>query len=242
MEFRVNFLAKLLQNVTWTGFFILILLVVYSKTDSVGGWNRGAGFLLAGTIFLLDHVMRGFFWSVIEIPESIRQGSLDFVLTKPVDSQFWVSTRKFDIAQIGAILVAFGVIVYGTITAGFHPNFIDIVGFLLLMSSSILIFYSLNFMTMTLAIYWVRVDNLWVLSDTAMGMCRFPIDIYGTWVQKIFTYAVPIAFLAHFPASQLKSGAQPMVIVGGVLWSIAMFIVARWFWQRSLLSYGSASS
>lgn len=242
LEFRANFFAKVLQNIVWTAFFLVVLLVIYSKTQSIGGWSQGEALMLAGTIFILDAVIRGFFWSVIEIPANVRMGTLDFVVTKPVDSQFWVSTRKFDFGLLGALVTGFVVTGIGASMAGANVSASDLCAYLVLLASANAIFYGLNFAMMTLGIYFVRVDNLWVLSDTMMGVSRFPIDIYSFLVQKVFTYGLPLAFLAHYPASQLKYGADWPVVALGVLWAVAIVGLGRLFWSKAMTSYGSASS
>jgi len=199
LEFRANFFAKVLQNIVWSFFFIIVLLVIYSKTDAVGGWNRGEAMLLAGSIFVLDAVIRGFFWSVTEIPSNVRMGTLDFVVTKPVDSQFWVSTRKFDFGLLGALITGFVVVGVGAAMAGVHPKPQDIVAYLILLGAANAIFYGLNFAMMTLGIYFVRVDNLWVLKDTRRGVTQFQMEIKRLRVQKLFKLGWQFAFLATFP-------------------------------------------
>ena len=104
LEFRANFFAKIAQNAIWIGFFVLILLVIYRNTDSVAGWSRGAAFILAATCFLMNSVHSALFFSLNEIPEQVRKGTLDFVITKPIDTQFWVSSRKFNFDQIGTLV------------------------------------------------------------------------------------------------------------------------------------------
>lgn len=242
LEFRANFFAKLAQNAVWTFFFLVVLLVIFSRTDSVAGWTRGQAMVLAGTIFLLDASFRTFFWSVIEIPENVRKGTLDFVVTKPVDTQFWISTRKFDFGHLGALVAGSGVIAFGVFDAGLAPTGWDVAAYVSLTLCAMAIFYAINFAMMTLGIWWVRVDNLWVLSDTMMGVSRFPIDIYGIWVQRIFMYVLPLAFLAHYPAAQLRSGADPRILLLGLAWVAISLAACRIFWQTAMKSYGSASS
>jgi ABC-2 type transport system permease protein len=49
IEFRANFWAKVIQNVIWMGFFLLILKVFYNQTDAIAGWSEGKAFLLMAT-------------------------------------------------------------------------------------------------------------------------------------------------------------------------------------------------
>ena len=113
LELRANFFAKILQNATWIVFFVLILLVVYRNTDSVAGWSRGDSFVLAATIFIMTSIGTAFFMSIMEIPQHFHQGTLDFIVTKPIDSQFWISTRRFNFDKIGTFLAGIAMLVVG---------------------------------------------------------------------------------------------------------------------------------
>ncbi len=242
LEFRANFIAKVGQNIIWLGFFILILLVVYGKTDSVAGWSRGDAFVLAATCFFMNAVFQALFMSLIEIPDQVRKGTLDFVLTKPIDTQFWVSTRKFNFDQIGTIFAGIVMIVYGSVSAHIHASLVQWIAYAVLVVASTTIFYAFNLMLMTTGIWLVRVDNLWVLGETVMQVARYPLDIYSTSLRAILTFVVPLAFLATIPARQLKDHLDLPMLVLGLVWSLVFVVVSRWFWNFALRHYGSASS
>jgi len=242
LEFRANFFAKVLQNVVWIGFFVMILLVIYGNTAEVGGWGRGESFILAATIFVMTAFVNGFFFSLLEIPQQVRQGTLDFVVTKPVDSQFWISARKFNFDQIGTLLAGIGLIVYGIIATGLQPSPVQWALYLVLLAASIVLFYSVNLAMMATGIWFVRVDNLWVLGENLTQIARFPLEIYGSALQRLFIWAVPLGFLAYVPTQQLVKGPDGAMATLGIAWAIGAFVFARWFWHFALRHYSSASS
>lgn len=242
LEFRANFFAKIAQSAVWVTFFILILLVIFSRTKEVAGWSRGDAFVLAATCFMMNALSSAFFMALMEVPQMVRQGTLDFVLTKPVDSQFWVSMRRFNFDQVGMFLVGVGMVVLGISQAGLHPTMLQWIGYLSLILSSLAIFYAFNMCMMTLGIWWVRVDNLWVLGESVMQVARFPIDIFGPQIARLLTYVVPLAFLATIPARQLVHGFDGGAVLLGTGWATLALIVCTLFWRFALRSYASASS
>ena len=242
LEFRANFFAKILGNVTWIFFFLMILFVVYGRTDDVAGWSRGEAFVLAATCFLMNALSSAFFMSLMEIPQHVRQGTLDFVITKPIDTQFWISTRRFNFDQIGTLAAGIVMIVIGVLQARLAPGGLQWFGYLSLVLSATVIFYAFNLMLMTTGIWLVRVDNLWVLGESVMQVARYPLDIYNTGLQRFFTFFVPLAFLATIPARQLVAGFDANMIALGAAWAIGFFALARWFWNFALRHYTSASS
>src|SRR2546421_6386532 len=242
LEFRANFFAKVAQNCVWVFFFIMILLVIYRNTNSVAGWSKGDAMILAASCFLMNAMIGAFFLSLQEIPQQVRQGTLDFVITKPVDTQFWISTRKFNFDQLGTLLAGVGMVIYGTLLSHLHPNALQWLAYVTLILASLIIFYAFYLILMTLGIWLVRVDNLWVLGESVMQIARYPIDIYGMGIQRFFTFVVPLAFVATVPSRQLVQGLNGTMVMLGVVWAIAAFLLARRFWKFALRHYTSASS
>ncbi len=242
LEFRANFFAKIFQNLMWIFFFVAILWVVYRNTDSVAGWSSGQAYVLAATVFLMNALMSAFFFSLMEIPSHVRLGTLDFVVTKPIDSQFWVSTRKFSFDQIGTFVAGIAMVAFGVSSSQVFPSAVQWLAYVMLVISALVIFYSFNLALMTTGIWLVRVDNLWVLGESVMQVARFPLDIYSAGLQRFLTFAVPLGFLATVPAKQLVHGLDPAMTATGVGWAALAFFLSRRFWKFAMRHYTSASS
>lgn len=242
LEFRANFFAKVAQNAVWIGFFVLVLLVIYRNTKSVAGWNQGDAFVLSATCFTMNAVAQALFFSLMEIPQQVRLGTLDFVITKPIDTQFWVSTRRFNFDQIGTLLAGVVMIVIGIQSAGLHPSLLQWFAYLSLTVASLAIFYAFELVLMTTGIWLVRVDNLWVLGESVLQVSRYPMDIYGMSVQRFFTYLLPLGFIATIPARQLKDHFDGKMLMLGIVWAAVALVGSRAFWRYAMSQYTSASS
>lgn len=241
LEFKANFFAKIGQNVVWLGFFVLTLLVIYSRTNSVAGWSRGESIVLSSTVFMMGAISTGLFFSLTEIPQQVRMGTLDFVLVRPVDPQFWVSLRRLAPEQAGVAIVGFGMIFVGLHLDGTVPSFAQWAGWLTLVLSAIVLFYSLNLSLMTTGVWFVRVDNLFILSETVQQVARFPLDIYGAGLARFLTFVVPLGILGTIPARQLVHGFDATTVLTGLAWATVALVLSRLFWRFALRSYGSAS-
>lgn len=242
LEFRANFIAKIFQNTTWIIFFILILLVTFDHTDTVAGWTKYESALLAGTCFLVDAMIRTFAFSLMDLPQHVRMGTLDFVVTKPVDSQIYVSLRRVNFDQIGPILASLLFFIYGASNLTRAVTFVDWLAFAVLAVCSTLIYFSMMSIFMTLSIWFVKVDNLWVLGETTFQVSRYPFDIFPLQLRQFITFGVPLAFIATVPASALRSGADLTMLALGVVYAAVGLLAARLFWRYSVRHYTSASS
>jgi ABC-2 type transport system permease protein len=242
LEYRANFFAKIANNVVWIAFFVLVLLVIYGRTESVAGWSRSESLILGATVFVQGAVAAAFFFSLQEIPQQVRLGTLDFVIVKPVDSQFWVSSRRFLFDQIGTILAGIAMLVVGVVQQGAAIGADQWAAYFILSLSGLLLLYAFNLALMTTGIWFVRVDNLWVLVESVQSVARYPMDIYSAGVQRVFTFILPLAFFATIPTRQLLGPPDWNMVGLGVVWAASSMIGARLFWRFALKHYASASS
>ncbi|MEW5883061.1 MAG: ABC-2 family transporter protein [Armatimonadota bacterium] len=243
MEFRANFVAKVAQNLIWVVTFALLLEVIFRNTASVRGWTKAETYLLAATCFIVEGLVGAFLSaSTVEIPQKVRQGTLDFDIVKPIDSQFLACARKFNFDQLGTLVAGVIIALTASRAAGIELTFTGVSAYLVLVLCACVIYGSFLLMLMTTAIWFVRVDNLWVLGDLAIALARYPIDIFGSAAKALLTFVLPLAFLASVPVRILSgaSGAVWLLLSAG--WAVVFFLVARWFWRFALRHYTSASS
>ena len=226
----------------WIFFFVMILLVVYGNTNSVAGWGRGQAFVLAASIFLMNSIFNAFFFSLQDIPSQIRLGTMDFVVTKPMDTQYWVSMRRFNFDQIGTMFAGIVMLAIGVTSSHLQISAIAWLYYVILGACAVALFYAFSLTLMTTAIWLVRVDNLWVLGDSLIMIARYPIDIYSSGVRRFLTNIVPMAFLATMPARQLVYGPDVSNVAAGIVWAVGSLIISRLFWRKAMTYYTSASS
>src|SRR3954469_20916621 len=91
-EYRANFLANLGSTVFSLGMAVLTVQIYFFRTQSIGGWSFYEVLALLG-VFTSIHGFIDFFLqpNMTRLVAHIRTGTLDYVLTKPVDSQFYIS-------------------------------------------------------------------------------------------------------------------------------------------------------
>ena len=113
MEYRANFVLAALQSAGALAGAILVLWSLFRTGYELGGWTWPQALLVVAAYTILD----GFQATVLapnreQVGELVREGSLDFVLLKPIDSQFWLSTRKLRIWGLPNLLLGLALAVF----------------------------------------------------------------------------------------------------------------------------------
>src|SRR5687767_15844053 len=94
LQYRANFFIQLLQSAVAVGTALVVLALVYSHTPELNGWSQSEVLVVMGIQILLGGVIRMSIQPNMErLMEEVRDGKLDFALTKPEDSQVLISVR-----------------------------------------------------------------------------------------------------------------------------------------------------
>ena len=241
MQYRVEFLVEGAMAFFWMAWAVVPLVVVYAHRPSVAGWSFDQALVVVGIFILMKGVLEGAVNpSLASVVEHIRKGTLDFVLLKPADAQFLVSTARFDLWKVSDLIagVAMGVIALHRL--GHVPSARALLVTSLLLGIAVLILYSIWILVISLAFSVVKVDNLSFLFSSIYDAARWPSSVFRGAVAFVFTFVIPLTVMTTYPALALLDRLAPWragVAGGGALLFAG---VARVVWLRSLRRYTGA--
>ena len=243
LAYRVNFFVQLFQSMLDLGMSLGGLAVIFSFTDTLGGWRPDEVLALVGVYFLVGGIIGLMIQpGMEEFIESVRDGTLDFTLTKPEDAQILVTIRRIDIWKLIDILT--GVIVLGAALArlGGSIGLGEAAVFILMLVAGGFIIYSFWLILATLSFWFVRVENILVIFQSMYEAGRWPISLYPGWLRYGLTFVVPVAFAVTIPAEALTSRLSGWTLLGAVALALVLLLVSRGFWRLGLRRYSGASA
>jgi ABC-2 type transport system permease protein len=243
MQYRADFLVQGALALFWTTWSLVPIAVVYGARETVAGWSFEEALVVIGWFMVMKGILEGAVNpSLASVVEHIRKGTLDFILLKPADAQFLVSTTKF--APWRTIDVVGGVVIFAI---AFHrlgrwPAPQDVLaGFLLLLCAA-LILYSLWILVISAAFFVVKIDNLSFLFVSIFDAARWPVDVFRGFLRFVFTVVVPLALMTTYPARALLGKLAPAQAGIALAGAVVFALFARALWTRSIGRYTSASS
>lgn len=243
LQYRLDFVLEAVLSIFWVGATLLPVVVIFETRQSIGGWTFAETLLVVGWFTILNAILDGVINpSLLGIVEHIRKGTLDFVLLKPADAQFLVSTQRFLWMELCYGISGLGIIAYALHRMHRTPSLMAIAASLMLTMASVVLLYSVWIMIASAAFYIVKIDNLNYLIKSIFDAGRWPITIFkGMW-RLLLTWIVPIGLMTTFPVQALLGNLRMGQWVGALIASVVISCLARLVWKRSLKNYTSASS
>ena len=242
LEYRANFVISLLNALLTAGGALFGLFVLYGDGQPLGGWTYREATVVVG----LYTFVQGYIGALLQpnlnlIGETIRLGTMDFTLLKPIDAQFLVSTRNVNIFRLTDVVIGLGVTIWAA-TGLAGTTALGLLGGALLIITALLIVYAVWFMLTTTAFWFVKIANLTDLFSSLFRAGQMPVSAFSGWVRVLFTFLVPVAFITTVPAEAVIGRANAAGILGAVVIAAVLLIAARLFWRYAVSTYTSASS
>ena len=241
--YRADTLLNVAMNLFWLFWELLSLQVIFANTASLSGWGLGELIALLGVWRMGNMLMFTLIWPNTErFNTSIRDGSFDYNLLQPVNSQFLVSFSRMDVWRVWEIFLS---IVLITVGLGMSDKIVtpgNLVGFIALILSGMSILYSLWIVLIAFTFWFVKFDNNVTLMHALMDAGRYPSTIYPAWLRVIVTFIIPIAVATTVPLQALRGDLlwwQVLLFLG--VGAASLFVSSR-IWRAGVRKYSSASS
>lgn len=243
MAYRINFYIQLFQSLVELGTALAGLAVVFSYTGDLHGWTPNEMLALVGVYFMAG----GMIGLVIEpsleqFITAVRDGTLDFTLTKPEDAQFLVSFQAVNIWKLIDIVMGAAVLGTALVRLGEKLGPWQAFSFGLMALSGLVIIYSFWLILATLSFWFVRVENILVIFQSMYEAGRWPISLYPGWLRFALTFIVPVAFATSIPAEALTGRLTPPTLLGALALAAGLAVISRLVWRVGLRHYSGASA
>lgn len=112
IQYRVNFFVQLFEALVALGTGLVALSLVFTYTDTLAGWSQAELLTVMGVHILMGGIISTMIQpNMMRLMTDVQEGTLDYLLTKPEDSQLLVSVREFRFWQLVDVVV--GAVVLG---------------------------------------------------------------------------------------------------------------------------------
>jgi ABC-2 type transport system permease protein len=259
MTFRGNFIIDTISSLAWAALQVIFYQQIFRQLNLPGssgmlsGWGRYEFYAFFSTGLIINALGQMLFMTNIdELTDMIRTGELDFLLLKPIDTQFLVSLKRIEWSSAGNFLVGVGFLAFSLVKLADAPGVLQAVLFLVYLACGLAIYYSLMISLGASTVWMGRNLTLYDFWFYITTFSRYPMEIYqksnfwlGPPLGFVFTFIIPVLIVINVPARTLvwPLEKQNWPLAGfAILAAIGSVAASRWLFQRAVGSYRSASS
>lgn len=244
MQYRLDFFVEIALSLFWVGAALAPLYVLFSMRDGVNGWSADEMLVVVGFFSMHKGVLACVIQpSLTQAVEHIRKGTLDFLLLKPADAQFMLSTAKLELPHLTDVAAGVAIIAWALAhMPAASPRALDLAFACVLFLCGLAVLYALWIMVVSLAFRVVKVDNLSHLFVSLFEAARWPASIFRGALALIFTFVVPLALMTTYPALAVLGRVEPRHFAIALAVAAGLLLLSRQVFRRSIRAYTGASS
>ncbi len=248
MEFKADFFTTWLNETAFQVTNLLYFEVLFGAAGAIGYgedvWNRFELWVFMGTVYVVDGLMMMLLYeNLMNVPQLINRGELDFHLLRPANTQFLISTRYVRPSNILPLTTGLILLGIGLYMTGATVTVTGVALYLLLVISGLVILYSTCFMFQTLA--------FWLLSSQGFSHGYFmfyqfimkPDSVFRGSLRIFLTYVFPTVLMTSVPARVIiGKDLSHWLIIASLVAAAVSLIGSTYLFKLGLRRYESASS
>ena len=243
MEFRVDFVFRIVMDLVFYGVSLAFFSVIYRHTQLLGGWNYDQVLVFTCGYFVVNALQMSIFSNNMwYFPVLVNRGDLDYYLVRPASTLFFVSLRDFAADSFVNLLAALSLLAWALLRYPHPLGAGSLLVYLVLLVNGTLLYYILH-MLFNLPVFWMHQNE--GLRSIFYHMTEFmnrPDRIFSGMGRVVLTTILPLALVASYPARILFEGAQPMRLLELTCVTLGLTLLMLVIWRLGLRSYASASS
>jgi ABC-2 type transport system permease protein len=229
-------IAKVLRFI----FFVLIVLLVVTRTKSLVGYTLNQSLIFFLTFNVIDTLSQLLFREVYRFRPKIVNGDFDLTLIKPMNPLFTVLLGGADPMDLMMLVPYLGILLMLIFQIQF--SLISVLFYLLLLFNSFLIATAFHIFVLALGILTTEIDHAIMIYRDVTSMARFPVDIYREPLRGFITFIIPIGIMMTFPPKALFGLLSPIFIILSFAIGTLFIHLSLRVWHYALTQYASASS
>ncbi len=247
-QYRTSFFLFLASQTAVACMDLAVVASIFHQVDSLAGWSGmevALLFGLSGVSFGLADLLIS---QVEEASKHIKAGTFDLFLLRPVPTLVQLSASEFALRRLGRTLQPLVVLVVALVAAPVDWRVETVALIPVTIVCGAVMFGAVWIVTSSISFWTVESQEVANAFTYGGGLATsYPIDLLGTWMRRIATYLLPLAFVAYLPAARMLGRDDPLGLPSAVAWAVplvaaASALVARGVWSLAVRHHRSTGS
>ncbi|OPZ92307.1 MAG: hypothetical protein BWY74_01650 [Firmicutes bacterium ADurb.Bin419] len=243
MSYRADFIISMIGMlfVNISGF--LVFWITFQNFPSIKGWNYNEILFLYGFSLVALTPAQLFFDNNWNLRHYVYSGDFIKYCFRPINVFFYFISETFDIKGLSQFLFGSATLIYAWNKLGLDFSIIILIKVILaLITASLFMIAMINISAATC--FWI-LGSVFILMlvNKIKDYARYPVSIYNSVFRFIFTFLIPIAFIAYYPSlAFLRQNDIPVLTYLSPVIGILFFYTSYKIWMKGASSYTGTGS
>ncbi|MFC1936739.1 ABC transporter permease [Chloroflexota bacterium] len=238
-DFLISSIGMFFASLTTFGVF----WVLFDTIPDLAGWSFDQLIFIYAFYLLASAPMQVLFDHFWQLRFHVIRGTFLKYYFRPLNMMFYYTSEMFDLKGITQVALGIALFIYASNNLGIYWDLMRIILLLITLFSAALVTISIMVIASS-STFWIY--NSYPVMDLAWRLREYspyPMTIFDGFFKVLFTYVIPIGFVAFYPSQIFLQPdmVSPMVYFSPFI-GLGIFAVAYWVWTRGVNSYSGTGS
>lgn len=247
-QYRTSFFLFLASQTLIACLDLAVIAALFTQVDLLGGWTGMEVALLFGLGGVAFGVADLLISQVETCSRHLKAGTFDLLLLRPLPTLLHLSASEFALRRLGRILQPLVVLLIALAAAPvrWRPEAVALV--LVSLVAGSVIFGAIWVISSSIAFWTIEGDEVANAFTYGGGqVVQYPLDVLSTWLRRLATFAIPLAFVAYLPAARILERPDPIGLPNLLAWAapavaVGMALLAQAVWGTAVRHHRSTGS
>ena len=243
MSYRADFIISNIGMIISNLVGFVTFYILFSNFPSINGWTMYEMLFMYGFSLIALTPLQCFFDNNWNLRFMVRTGDFIKYCFRPINIFFYFISEVFDVKGLGQLCFGVGTLVYAWSHLAIPVTFVTIMQMVLyLLAASLFMIAIMNFAAATC--FWIQNSGyVMVIMFRFKDFAKYPASIFNTVFRVIFTFVIPIAFIAYYPSLVvLRPDNVPLLSWLSPLIGLVFFYLSYKFWMLGARKYDGTGS
>lgn len=243
MSYRADFIISTVGMIFTNIAGFVSFWILFRSFPSINGWGYYEMLFLYGFSLVALTPVQCLFDNNWSLRMAVYSGDFIKYCFRPINIFFYYQSEVFDVKGLGQLAFGIGTLIYSwtKIGLGFTPLML-LKMIVFLVTASLFMIAMQNAAAATC--FWI-INSFYVLDLVTRfkDYAKYPITIFSPVFRFIFTFLMPIAFIAYYPSLViLRPGEVPLLSWLSPLIGAFFFWLSYRIWMHGALKYNGTGS
>ena len=243
MSYRADFIISNIGMIVSNLVGFVTFYILFQNFPSINGWTMYEMLFLYGFSLIALTPVQCFFDNNWNLRYAVKTGDFIKYCFRPINIFFYYISEVFDVKGLGQLAFGLGTLVYAWRHLAIPVTAVSIAQTVLfLIAASLFMIAIMNFAAATC--FWIQNSGyIMVIMFRFKDFAKYPASIFNTLFRIVFTFVIPIAFIAYYPALVLlRPASVPLLSWLSPLIGLVFFYLSYRFWLLGARKYDGTGS
>ncbi|MDO5558959.1 MAG: ABC-2 family transporter protein [Oscillospiraceae bacterium] len=243
MSYRADFIISTIGMIFTNISGFISFWILFKNFPSIAGWSYHEMLFLYGFSLVALTPVQCLFDNNWNLRGYVYSGDFIKYCFRPINIFFYYMSEVFDIKGLGQLAFGLGTIIYSWNRMGLDVSVLIILKMILFLITASLFMIALMNLAASTCFWMINTGYVMVIAFKFKDYSRYPGTIFNPVFRFIFTFIIPITFIAYYPSLViLRPDAVPALSWLSPVIGCLFFYLSYKVWMKGATGYNGTGS